>query len=107
MLIWRNSEQAEALSLRILSIDIDVQPHTDQILALAAVRTAGDASTEVVLRHNRRDLPATLTRLDSLAVDADFLLGHNLIRLDLHKLHVVSPRMELFDKPQVDSLMTG
>ena len=85
-----------------LSLDLEVNPRTARIHALAAVRP----DTDQRLVFPRRDLTLTdaLAHLDGLANDADFLLGHNLIAHDLPHLKAVKPDLRLLTLPAVDTL---
>ena len=50
------------------------------------------------------DLTAALTRLDSLADTASFVLGHNLIEFDLPHLKAAKPDLRLLSLPVIDTL---
>ena len=100
----RDSEGYDPFWLRCLSLDIETHPLSRRILALAAVRTDEDEGEEVFI-HRGAGLETALSELDSLAADADYILGHNLIHFDLPQLQATAPRMNLFDKPAIDTLM--
>ncbi|WP_374342107.1 RecQ family ATP-dependent DNA helicase [Azonexus sp.] len=85
---------------RCLSLDLEVGIRSRIIHQLAALR--GD--TDERLSYPPGKLPETLERLDALADDAAFLLGHNLIAFDLPQLRAANPNLRLFAKPAIDTL---
>ena len=86
---------------RCLSLDLEVGRNDGRIHALAGVRPDTDTSFTF---NRRRGLPQALTKLDELALGADFLLGHNLIDFDLPHLRVANPNLRLLQLPAVDTL---
>lgn len=90
----------DSLVDRCLSIDLEVDPGEARIFAFAAVRRKDQE--KAVFRGGNRE--AALDRLEQLASEAGFLLGHNIIRFDLPHLAAVRPRLaELAAKP-IDTL---
>lgn len=90
----------DSLVDRCLSIDLEVDPGEARIFAFAAVRRKDQE--KAVFRNGNRE--AALDRLEQLACEADFLLGHNIIRFDLPHLAAVRPRLaELAARP-IDTL---
>ncbi len=85
---------------KCLSIDLEVGKQDQRIHQLGAVR--GD--TAASLGFARGDLNSALDRLDALADDAAFLLGHNLVNFDLPVLKAARPDLRLHAKPAVDTL---
>jgi ATP-dependent DNA helicase RecQ len=67
---------------RCLSLDLEVDPVTSRLFAFAAVRPDDDQS--FVFKRGRLD--DALVGLDRFARNAEFLLGHNIIRFDLPHL---------------------
>ena len=87
---------------RCLSLDLEVGVRDHRIRALAAVR--GDTDQSLMFTASRGSLTSALARLDGLAEDADFLLGHNLIAFDLPHLQAANPGLKLLRLPVVDTL---
>ena len=83
-----------------LSLDLEVGKKNNRIHAFAAVR----ADTGQLLVFPGGDLRTELTKLDSLAEGASFLLGHNLIAFDLPHLAAAKPDLQLLKLPSVDTL---
>ncbi len=83
-----------------LSLDLEVGKRDRRIHAFAAVRP----DTGQRLFYRSGDLPAALARLDDLAEDAAFLVGHNLIAFDLPHLAAAKPDLRLLKLPAVDTL---
>ena len=90
------ASDSDGLPFRCLSIDLEVDPQGGRIRAFAGVRS--DIDRSVTGRGT------DLGELDSLAVGADFLLGHNLIDFDLPHLRAAQPRLGLLRLPAVDTL---
>ena len=88
------------LSSRCLSLDLEVGKQDCRIHAFAAVRP--DVDQPLVFQGG--DLAAALVELDDFADDADFLLGHNLIDFDLHRLRSAKSELRLLGLPAVDTL---
>ena len=78
-----------------LSLDLEVGKKNNRIHAFAAVR----ADTGQLLVFPGGDLRTELTKLDSLAEGASFLLGHNLINFDLPHLAAVKTRFAAVKTP--------
>lgn len=89
----------DSLVSRCLSIDLEVDPGQAKIFAFAAVRSQGK---KVVFRSGNRE--AALDGLEGLASEADFLLGHNIIRFDLPHLAAVRPRFAQLAAKPIDTL---
>jgi ATP-dependent DNA helicase RecQ len=85
---------------KCLSIDLEVGKQDQRIHQFGAVRGDTGASLGFV----RGDLDSALNRLDALADDAAFLLGHNLVNFDLPFLKAARPDLRLHSKPAVDTL---
>ena len=93
--------ESATISLRCLSLDLEVGKEDGRIHAFGAVR----ADTGRRLVHSGGDLPAALAKLDELADGASFVLGHNLIAFDLPHLAAAKPDLRLLKLPAVDTLM--
>ncbi len=89
----------DSLVSRCLSIDLEVNPGQAKIFAFAAVRSQGQ---KVVFRSGNRE--AALDGLEGLASEADFLLGHNILRFDLPHLGAVRPRFAQLAAKPIDTL---
>ena len=74
----------------------------NRIHALAGVRP--DTGQSVAIPRIGRSLPRALARLDDLADDVDFVLGHNLIDFDMPHLRAANPNLRLLQLPAVDTL---
>ncbi|WP_076392990.1 RecQ family ATP-dependent DNA helicase [Rhizobium sp. RU33A] len=85
---------------RCLSIDLEVNPESSKIFAFAAVRSRD--IEKVVFRD--RDLDAALDRLENMASEAEFLLGHNILRHDLPHLTAARPSFGRLSSSPVDTL---
>ena len=95
-------DQFNSLSFRCLSLDLEVG-RDDRIFKFAAVRQ--DTGRALVYPDGvAGGLNSALAKLDDLADDADFLLGHNLIDFDLPHLQAENPRLRLLRRPAVDTL---
>ena len=93
--------QRAAFVRRCLSVDLEVDPATGRLFAFAAVRPDRDAA--FVFKRGRLD--DALIGLDRFATDAEFLLGHNIIRFDLPHLAAASGgRAAVLAKPPIDTL---
>lgn len=89
-----------AFSHPCVSLDLEVGKHSNRIHAFAAVRP--DTGQSILFRDG--DLLAELSKLDDLADDASFLLGHNLIDFDLLHLAAAKPDLRLLKLPSIDTL---
>lgn len=92
--------QRAAFVRRCLSVDLEINPATGRLFALAAVRPDREAS--FVLKGVR--LADALIDLDRFATDAEFVLGHNVIRFDLPHLAAAGGKAAVLAKPPVDTL---
>jgi ATP-dependent DNA helicase RecQ len=93
--------QRAAFVRRCLSVDLEVDPRTGRLFSFAAVRSDGDPA--FVFKRDRLD--DALIGLDRFAADAEFLLGHNVIRFDLPLLAAASGgRAAVLAKPPIDTL---
>ena len=87
---------------RCLSVDLEVSRQTGRIHAFAGIRP--DTQECVVFPGGSRSLKQALANLDDLAEGADFVLGHNLIKFDLHYLRSTNPDLRLLRLPPLDTL---
>ena len=83
-----------------LSLDLEIDRQDGRIYAIGAVR----ADTGERLVHSGAGLAEALLKLDELADEASFVLGHNLIAFDLPHLAAVKPDLRLLTLPAVDTL---
>ncbi|MBX4954735.1 RecQ family ATP-dependent DNA helicase [Rhizobium lentis] len=90
----------DSLVDRCLSIDLEVDPSKAQIFTFAAVRHAD--GEKAVFRNGNQE--AALDRLEDLASEAEFLLGHNIIRFDLPHLAAVRPQFAELATKAIDTL---
>ena len=91
---------ADDFAPKCLSIDLEVGKSDQRIHQFGAMRGDTGASISYV----RGDLNSELNQLDTLADDAAFLLGHNLVNFDLPHLKAARPDLRLHSKPAVDTL---
>jgi len=85
---------------KCISIDLEVDPKTNRILQFAAVHAGANRSYV----YRRGDLVEALGRLDDLAADADFLVGHNIIHFDMRHLEAAHGSLQLLRMPVIDTL---
>ncbi len=85
---------------RCLSLDLEVGKKSGHIRKIGAVR----ADTGERLENSGVGLAEALCRLDKLADQASFVLGHNLIEFDLPHLQAAKPDLRLLSLPRVDTL---
>ncbi|NPD17619.1 RecQ family ATP-dependent DNA helicase [Xinfangfangia sp. D13-10-4-6] len=85
---------------RCLSVDLEVDPARANIFAFAAVR----CSDEVKVVFQRGDRDAALDQLERLTGEADYLIGHNVIRHDLPHLAAVRPSFAELARKPIDTL---
>lgn len=85
---------------RCLSVDLEVNPESAEIFAFAAVRCRDHE--KVVFRDKDRE--AALDRLERMASEAEFLLGHNILRHDLPHLAAARPSFGRLSAKPVDTL---
>ena len=97
------SDDSASLLSRCLSLDLEVVVENRRIRALAGVRP--DTGQSVIYPVAREGLASALARLDGLSEGAEFLLGHNLIAFDLHRLQDANPGLRLLQLPAVDTLL--
>ncbi|MCY4148132.1 MAG: RecQ family ATP-dependent DNA helicase [Gammaproteobacteria bacterium] len=90
----------EHISDQCLSIDLEVDPKTEKINSIGAVR--GD--TKATFSRTVKRLQKDLAELDRFARGAEFLLGHNLISFDLAHLIAANPKLDLLALPAIDTL---
>ncbi|MCZ0962465.1 hypothetical protein [Paracoccus benzoatiresistens] len=84
-------ELAGSLLHRCLSVDLEVDPKTARIFALAAVWPV--TRPTIVVRG--RDMEPALDRLETASADVDHLIGHNILRQDLPHLVAARPRFSV------------
>jgi ATP-dependent DNA helicase RecQ len=85
---------------RCVSVDLEVNPATATVFALAAVRADGQPA--IVARQPH--VEHALDRLEQELTGVEHVLGHNILRHDLPHLMALRPRLtEVFDAP-IDTL---
>ena len=85
---------------RCVSVDLEVDPQTARIFAMAAV--ADNDAAALVSRKGASEL--VLDRLEEMLVDAPFLIGHNILRHDLPHLVASRPRLVETARHAIDTL---
>ena len=85
---------------RCLSLDLEISRDGGDLLAAAAYLPDSNKCLSI----SRRPEINELQRLDRLAADALFLLGHNIIAFDLPHLQGLNPYLRLLKLPVVDTL---
>lgn len=85
---------------RCLSVDLEVDPKSARIFAVAAVRH--DNRPAVLSRG--RDMAIALDRLEQASVDVDHLIGHNILRHDLPHLAAARPQLVALTRSSIDTL---
>jgi len=93
-------ESSHAFLRRCASIDLEVDPRTARIFAFAAVRH--DRSPPNVSRGY--GFEEALDRLEADLADADYLVGHNILRHDLPHLAAARPRLARMARAPIDTL---
>ena len=88
------------LVLPRVSIDLEVHPQSNHILAFAAVSPTAAAA----LKYDRGDLSAALLALDDYCSEAEYVVGHNILDFDLPQLAAAAPGLRLLKKPLIDTL---
>ena len=85
---------------RCLSFDLEMSPEDGSLLAAAVYRSdSGDS-----LSLSGQPSSGSLQRLERLAEDVQFLLGHNIIAFDIPHLQALNPQLSLLRLPVVDTL---
>lgn len=85
---------------RCISVDLEVDPKSARIFALAAVRP-GDAPA---ILSRRGALGEALDRLETALGRTDHLIGHNILRHDLPHLAAARPRLAALVQAPIDTL---
>ncbi|GAA0305674.1 RecQ family ATP-dependent DNA helicase [Rhodovulum strictum] len=93
------SDTSPTFPARCVSVDLEVDPSTARIFALAAVR---HDAPPVLARG--AGLDDALDRLEALLGDADHLIGHNILRHDLPHLAAARPRLAALAGRALDTL---
>jgi ATP-dependent DNA helicase RecQ len=90
----------EGLLGQCLSVDLEVDPSTARVFALAAVGP-GDAPA---LISRQGGLAEALDRLEARVAGARHLIGHNVLRFDLAHLAAARPRLHALADAPIDTL---
>lgn len=88
------------LLARCVSIDIEVNPKTAQILAFAAIRFADQTS----IRSGAGDFGRALDRLEASLDQCSHCIGHNILRHDLPHLAAHRPSLTKIVRAPIDTL---
>jgi ATP-dependent DNA helicase RecQ len=78
---------------------LDLEAKEDHIYRIGAVY--GQATFE---RKGSFDVAQALAQLDAFSLDAEVILGHNLLAHDLPILKAITPKLKLLGKPVIDTL---
>ncbi len=89
-----------SLTDRCLSIDLEVNPKTADVFALAAVTRGG----AVAIRGKGENLDKTLDRLEDALDSIAHPIGHNFLRHDLAHLVAARPRLSRIMQAPIDTL---
>lgn len=91
--------------LESVIFDLEVVPSDKgrpaKITMVGALRPGSDDALE--LRVSSNPLPA-LQSLDELSVNAEYLIGHNIIEHDLPIIQALAPQLSLHERPVIDTL---
>ena len=98
--VHQETGSSDALLSRCVSIDLEVDPNTNQIKSFAAVHSNVNES----LVYRRGSLAKALSALDEFAENAEFVIGHNIIHFDLPHLATTRSDLELLKKHAIDTL---
>lgn len=94
------NSQSHELLLRCISVDLEVNPASAEIFALAAVHA--DGRSAVVLR--RPPIESELDRLQQSLTGVEHVVGHNILRHDLPHLLAKRPQMAAVFTAPIDTL---
>ena len=94
------SQAEEQFRPRCLSLDLEIGNQDGRIRAIGAIR----ADTGERLVHSGTRLEEALLKLDAMADETSFVLGHNLIAFDLPHLAAAKPGLRLLALPSIDTL---
>ncbi|MCW5759440.1 MAG: RecQ family ATP-dependent DNA helicase [Phenylobacterium sp.] len=94
------SEAFDDLLARCISVDLEVDPRTARIFALAAVRY-NDAPP---ILSRKGQLEKALDRLEGSLAEPGHLIGHNILRHDLPHLAAARPRLAAAARVAIDTL---
>ena len=83
-----------------VALDLEVNPKTAKIFAMAAV---SKRTGESIVSRNK-NVDNFLDRLEKLLRPSDYLIGHNVLKFDLEHLIANRPRMAKFSKRIIDTL---
>ncbi len=92
--------EIEPLLSKCVSVDLEVDPNSGRIFSFAAIRS----DTADTCTYSKGNLAAALRALDEYAAGAEFMLGHNLIKHDLHHLREADGSLKILAKPPIDTL---
>ena len=86
---------------RCIAVDLEVNPGTDRLFAIAAVRAGAE---EAVVCQNRGRLDGALDRLEAAIGDLDHMVGHNILDFDIPHLVARRPRLAKLAERAIDTL---
>ncbi|UYQ70844.1 RecQ family ATP-dependent DNA helicase [Pelagibacterium flavum] len=93
-------EPFQAFLQRCISVDLEVNPTSAKVFALAAVHADGEPA--VVARQP--PIEPTLDRLEQELAGLEHIVGHNILRHDLPHLTALRPRLVKMCKAPIDTL---
>ncbi len=83
-----------------VAVDLEVNPKTAKIFAMAAVSRKPDK--RIVVRNKKPNY--FLKQLESILQPSNFLIGHNILKFDLQHLIANRPHMAKYSKQTIDTL---
>lgn len=86
----------------ILIIDIEVEPQSQTLFQIGAMRT--DTGQTYESARNRHALAQATPILNDMAKGAHWLMGHNIVDYDWPLLHKHAPTLPLLSLPLIDTL---
>ena len=93
-----------AHALAVLVIDLEINPQTQQIIQIGALRPDLAQHYESPKLHQQQDLQVALAQLESLAQGAEYVMGHNILEHDLPYLRRLAPSLTLHGCKVIDTL---
>ena len=86
---------------RCVAVDLEVNPGTDRLFAIAAVRAGAE---EALVCQKRGKLDRALDTLEAAIDDHDHMVGHNILDFDIPHLVARRPRLAKLSERAIDTL---